>query len=125
MRVIDRLSGIAVVSFLLGSPGGAQAQRLDEIIVTAERRELSLQDTPISIAAFNAETMELKGIENLEDVADFTPNLDMKGSRFNGNIVPSGRSAACRAVAARPASVPRACTSTAFSCRGPPGRFST
>jgi iron complex outermembrane receptor protein len=65
------------------------AQGLDEIIVTAERRETSLQQTPISVAAFSAETMELKGLETLEDVANFTPNLDIKGGRTGGNVSPT------------------------------------
>jgi iron complex outermembrane receptor protein len=69
--------------------GGAAAQGLDEIVVTAERRELSLQDTPISVVAFSSETMELKGIETIEDIATFTPNLDIKGSRFSGNNDPT------------------------------------
>jgi iron complex outermembrane receptor protein len=76
------------IGALLGA-GSAHAQLLDEIIVTAERRETSLQETPISIAAFSAETMELKGLETLEDVAAFTPNLDIKGGRTGGNISPS------------------------------------
>jgi iron complex outermembrane receptor protein len=74
---------------LAGGSAAGFAQTLDEIVVTAERRETSLQQTPISIAAFTAETMELKGLETIEDVATFTPNLDIKGSRGNGNISPT------------------------------------
>jgi iron complex outermembrane receptor protein len=70
----------------ISATGYAQQQGLDEIIVTAERRETALQETPISIAAFNAETMELKGVEDIQDIADLTPNLDIKGSRGNGEI---------------------------------------
>ena len=77
------------IGALLGVGTAAQAQLLDEIIVTAERRETSLQETPISIAAFSAETMEIKGLETLEDVAAFTPNLDIKGGRTGGNISPT------------------------------------
>jgi iron complex outermembrane receptor protein len=86
-----RMSALAIaVGTLLGVGGAVEAQEsLDEIIVTAERRETSLQETPISVATFSAETMELKGLETLEDVANFTPNLDIKGSRGNGNISPT------------------------------------
>lgn len=79
----------AAIGAALAAASGAKAQQLEEIIVTAERREASLQDTPISVATFSAETMELKGLETLEDVANFTPNLDIKGSRGNGNISPT------------------------------------
>ena len=71
------------------SANGYAQQGLEEILVTAERRETSLQETPISIAAFTAETMELKGLENLQDVATFTPNLDIKGSRGTGDASPT------------------------------------
>lgn len=63
----------------LAIPAFGYGQGLEEIVVTAERRATSLQQTPISIAAFTAETMEFRGIETLEDVASFTPNLDIKG----------------------------------------------
>jgi iron complex outermembrane receptor protein len=67
----------------------AQGAGLEEILVTAERRETSLQKTPISVAAFTAESMELKGVETLEDIATLTPNLDIKGSRGTGNVNPT------------------------------------
>jgi len=87
---VHRVASLAAaISAALTGVTAANAQQLDEIIVTAERRETSLQDTPISIAAFSAETMELKGLETLEDVAAFTPNLDIKGGRTGGNISPS------------------------------------
>jgi iron complex outermembrane recepter protein len=63
--------------------------QLEEIVVTAERREMALQDTPISIIALSAETMEQKGIEDLQDLARFTPNLAIQGSRGTGNNSPS------------------------------------
>jgi iron complex outermembrane receptor protein len=79
----------AIAAALAGVAATSGAQNLEEIVVTAERRETSLQETPISIAAFTAETMELKGLETLEDVATFTPNLDIKGSRGTGNASPT------------------------------------
>jgi len=79
----------AAISAALVASHAAYAQQLEEIIVTAERREASLQEVPISVATFSAEQMELKGLETLEDVANFTPNLDIKGSRGNGNISPT------------------------------------
>jgi iron complex outermembrane receptor protein len=65
------------------------AQAQEEIIVTAERRETSLQDTPISVLAFSAESLEFKGVEDLEDLATNAPNLDIKGSRGTGNVSPT------------------------------------
>jgi iron complex outermembrane receptor protein len=62
---------LAVAAGLL--PGLAQA--IDEIFVTAERREASLQETPISITAFSDKLLEELGIEDSEQLAALTPGL--------------------------------------------------
>ncbi|MES2699810.1 MAG: TonB-dependent receptor, partial [Pseudomonadota bacterium] len=59
-------------------PGGT-------IIVTAERRATDLQDTPLSIIALNQEMVEAKGIEDLQDLARYTPNLSITPARGAGN----------------------------------------
>lgn len=48
---------------------------LEEITVTAQKREESLQDTPIAVSAFTETAIQNKGIDNISEVADFTPNL--------------------------------------------------
>ncbi len=55
-------------------PFGASAQ-LEEIIVTATRRETDLQSTPLSVAAFTAEQLELGGITNGRDLGIMVPNV--------------------------------------------------
>lgn len=55
------------------------------IIVTAERRATDLQETPLSIIALNQEMVEAKGIEDLQDLARFTPNLSITPARGAGN----------------------------------------
>lgn len=84
--------GVALATAVGGASIGwnaASAQGLDEIIVTAERRETSLQDTPISVMAFTTEAMEFKGIRDMFELADSVPNLDIKGSRGTGNTSPN------------------------------------
>jgi iron complex outermembrane receptor protein len=51
-------------------PGG-----LADIVVTAERRETSLQQTPIAITAVTSGALEAQGIRNLNDLAASVPNL--------------------------------------------------
>ncbi len=48
---------------------------LEEIIVTAQKREESLQDTPIAITAFTAAALADKGVNDISEIALFTPNL--------------------------------------------------
>jgi iron complex outermembrane receptor protein len=79
----------AAMGALLGVSSIATAQQLDEIVVTAERRELSLQDTPISVIAFTGESLELRGIDDMFDLATIAPNLEIKGSRGSGNTSPT------------------------------------
>lgn len=51
---------------------------LEEIVVTAERRVASLQDTPISIEAFNAEAIEQRGIKGVQDLGSQVPGLTLE-----------------------------------------------
>jgi iron complex outermembrane recepter protein len=48
---------------------------LEEILVTATKREKGLQDVPISIAVMSGERIEQQGITELEDLAVFMPNV--------------------------------------------------
>ena len=53
---------------------GASAQ-LEEILVTATRRETNLQDTSLSIRAFTAEELERSSITNGRDLGIMVPNV--------------------------------------------------
>ncbi len=48
---------------------------LEEIVVTARKREESLQRTPISITAFTGASLEEQNITNVSQIAEATPNL--------------------------------------------------
>ncbi len=52
-------------------------QGIAEIVVTAQRREESLQDTPISILALTAADLEAKRIDGLTDLRANVPNLQL------------------------------------------------
>jgi iron complex outermembrane receptor protein len=49
---------------------------IEEIIVTAQRREQSLQDTPVSVTALSGNDLTARMAGNLADVGNFVPNLD-------------------------------------------------
>ena len=48
---------------------------IEEIIVTAQKREESLQDTPVAVTAFTATAIEERGFDDISEIAAFTPNL--------------------------------------------------
>lgn len=59
----------------------ADAELLEEIVVTAQRREESLQNVAMSISAFSGDTLELRRIEGLVDLQFSVPNLVVDGLR--------------------------------------------
>ena len=59
--------------------------QINEVIVTARKREENLQDVPIAITAFGEEDIARKQIRELEDVALLTPGLVFEDF-FNGTV---------------------------------------
>jgi len=53
--------------------------RVEEVYVTARRREESVQDIPIAISAFTAADLKEAGIRNLSDMEGIVPGLNMGG----------------------------------------------
>lgn len=51
----------------------ADSRRIEEVVVTAERKESSVQDTSISITAFTSEMMDDFGIRNQSDLQNLVP----------------------------------------------------
>ena len=62
---------------LAAAPAIAQEGGLEDIVVTAQKREESLQKTPISAAAFTSTALEARGIANLSDLQAQVPNLQL------------------------------------------------
>ena len=59
-------------------PAGSEAdaaETLDAIVVTARRREESLQDTPVAITALSADTLERQQIVSTTDLDKVAPNI--------------------------------------------------
>ena len=69
-------TSVVVTLFTIGfSPLRLQAQVLEEIIVTAQRREQSLQEVPISIQTFTGADIIKQGYRDLDALADMMPGL--------------------------------------------------
>jgi iron complex outermembrane recepter protein len=56
------------------------ASGLDDIIVTATKRAQNLQDVPMSITAVTGELVEERGLETLDQVTRYTPNVRIAGA---------------------------------------------
>jgi len=58
---------------------------LEEIIVNAQRREESLQSTPVAVTAINREDLEVKQITNVLDLQYAAPNLSLATNTGTAN----------------------------------------
>ena len=64
---------------------------MEEITVTARKREEGLQDTPIAVSVFSGESLEARGIQRVDEIAGLTPNMSFDNINTNGG---GGNSAA-------------------------------
>ena len=90
MRNVQSLAALSVV-MLAGSPalgqeanrtpGGSGMMTLDDIVVTATKREQTLQDVPISVSVTSEVTLEHAHIRDLIDLQSVVPSLQV--TQFN------------------------------------------
>ena len=91
MKLIHKLTvlslTIAMVSFALPSSLYAQdgALAIEEITVTARKRDESIADAPYTITALTAEQIELRGINQLSDVVGYTPGFFFSDNNVGAN----------------------------------------
>ncbi|MCB1690609.1 MAG: TonB-dependent receptor [Halioglobus sp.] len=63
----------------------AQQLALEEIVVTAQKREESLQDTPISLSALSDSTLENIRFMDITDLTGEVPNLQIRSTAGDSN----------------------------------------
>lgn len=66
------------------APAFAEENYLEEVIVTAQRVEQSLQDVPIAVSAFTAEALAAQQIEGMSDLQLATPSLQFAAANGRG-----------------------------------------
>lgn len=54
---------------------------LEEVTVTAQKREQSLQEVPVAVTAFNEDSLVENGVSDLSDIQKLTPNTTLQVSR--------------------------------------------
>jgi len=84
LKVVIRalLGAGACGGVVMGAPAMAQSavaeNVLEEIVVTAEKRAGTVQDTPVSIAAFSGDDLADAGINSTDALANYTPGLTIQ-----------------------------------------------
>ena len=66
------------------------ADTLEEVVVTATKREESLRDVPVSVAAVSNETIQAMGITDVAEIALYIPNFEASISTILPNLYVRG-----------------------------------
>ncbi|MBL8644300.1 MAG: TonB-dependent receptor plug domain-containing protein, partial [Rhodospirillaceae bacterium] len=74
-RLLSAVSVTALVAIGGAVDVWAQSPGVEEIVVTARRREETLQTVPLSISAFSADDIANRSLENLATLANATPGM--------------------------------------------------
>ncbi len=78
-KVISRLLGSSAIVLVAGLSGAAYAQDagygLNDIIVTAQKREQSIQDVPIAVSALGEDTLQVNRVTSTADLTGLAPGL--------------------------------------------------
>jgi iron complex outermembrane recepter protein len=90
------LASSALLAAVLGITGTAHAQQarsnvIEELVVTAEKREQALQDVPVAITAFTDRQRDIVGIQSIQDMTNFTPGLQYSTSTDRVSLRGLGR----------------------------------
>src|SRR5210317_2421571 len=65
----------------------SESQGIEDVIVTATRRETSIMETPLAISAVTQEELTRLGIANIKDLSYSLPGLAIQNSNTNAPII--------------------------------------
>lgn len=68
-------------------PAATSDQNIEKVVVTARRREESLQDVPVSVTAYTADQLSKQGIPDVVALSTSLPNTTLKASRATNSTL--------------------------------------
>jgi iron complex outermembrane receptor protein len=74
-----------------GAANAASSNTIEELVVTAQKREQSLQDVPVAVSAFTSEKRDLIGVNTIADLTNFTPGLEYNAQNDRNTLRGVGR----------------------------------
>ncbi len=66
------------------SESGALSSLLEEVVVTARKREESQQDIPVAVSAFSGASLDVRGIQSVSEIGRITPNMNYQNNPVAG-----------------------------------------
>ena len=74
------LAAVAHPALAQTAASNDDASMVEELVVTAEKREQSLQDVPVAVSAYTSEKRDVVGITGIQDFVNFTPGMNYSGT---------------------------------------------
>jgi len=86
------LAAVAACSLPVSGPAvaadaGAEVSGIEQIVVTARRREENLQNVPVAITALTAEQLQEQNVRTLEDMTAYVPNIKVNAGRATSSTI--------------------------------------
>lgn len=83
MNKLSAFAAVVVINSLLYTPV-LQAQILEEVVVTAQRRDQSMQEVPISMESYGSEEIRDQGFRDISFLGDFSPGMVIEKDQSQG-----------------------------------------
>ena len=84
--LLGTLAALSPLALAQDGEDQADTRVIEEVVVTVERRQESLQDYAGTAVAFTGEDLKLQGIQNLADLGDSTPGLQISNKQGNVEV---------------------------------------
>jgi len=85
-RLVLGLMALSAAMLAPGSYAQNTTGGLEEVIVTAQKREQSLQDVPVAVTALTQETLEVNTVVDVSDLSGLAPNLTVRPAVGGTNL---------------------------------------
>ncbi|TLZ07193.1 MAG: TonB-dependent receptor [Gammaproteobacteria bacterium] len=85
MRRLVSVLAVACGLVVIYEPVWAQTQTLEEVVVTARRRDEAIQNVPVTVNVFTEQAIESAGIESPRDFVAMVPNMTLVEVQNVGN----------------------------------------
>ncbi|HEX5377273.1 MAG TPA: TonB-dependent receptor [Phenylobacterium sp.] len=77
------LASLAVPAFAQDAAPAAAPEgdfQIEELVITAEKREQALQDVPVAVSAYTSAQRDIVGMTGIQDFVNFTPGMNYSGT---------------------------------------------
>lgn len=77
-------TGVASPALAQSTPDSEELENGNQIVVTARKREESLQDVPLAVSAFDQEELDQQFFQTVSEIEQLVPNIELADNPFGG-----------------------------------------